>query len=427
MKNIKHWWKNLLIKKKIIIGMSASLIGIITAVIISFWLFYSYLNVFSQILEEYSDNQSLNSAFGKVQDTLKDHVTDPDSRENETMYKNACTQMDRYLKKLPTDYSKIGRERYLKTMSVIHGYEGYQEQCNTVLTMSQEEENFLDELYRCYSIADYEQVYIDRLIDVTLESGIDLYHKQNTQIQSLPYIWLLLVCFLLLCLYLFGRSSISLEDLRQKIAHEKELNEIQMQLLQSQINPHFLFNTLNLISGMARIEDAKNTTDMTQRLSNIFRYNLKSQESTTSLFGEINIAKDYFHIQQRRFGKRIQLDWDIRTDPSEILIPAFTLQPLLENCVIHGISPKEEGGMMRIRIFRKNGWNHLSVIDNGMGIPPEKLKELRRNDYQRDNSSGIGITNVRSRFRTIYPQSIFRISSKYGVGTIITIIWKNQE
>lgn len=407
--------------------MSASIIGIVTAVIVSFWLFYSHLNVFGQILEEYSDNQSLKSAFSKVQDAFQDYVMDPDSQENKNMYSNACSKMEEGLKKLPAGYQTAGRERYLKTMSVIHGYEGYQKQCTAVLSLSQDDENFLDELYLSYSIADYEQVYIDRLIDVTLEHGISLYQKQNTKIQSLPYIWLLLVCFLFLCLYFFGKSAISLEDLRQKIVHENEVNEIQMQLLQSQINPHFLFNTLNLISGMARIEDAKNTTEMTQRLSNIFRYNLKSQQSTTSLFGEINVAKDYFYIQQRRFGKRIQLDWDIRIDPSEILVPTFTLQPLLENCVIHGLSPKEEGGMMRIRIYQKNGRNYLLVMDNGMGIPPEKLQMLHSNDYKRSNDSGIGITNVRSRFQTIFPQSIFRIYSKYGLGTIITIIWKIEE
>lgn len=439
MKKIINKGKTLPLKNRIFLGMVASLIGIIFTVAFTFAVFYSYLNVFSRILAESDINQNLSSAFSQVHDTFQDYIWHQDDHEAKSNWEAACDKMEEELQKLPTDYNQIGLQRYLKTMSVIHGYEGYQKECNAMLKTSPDNDLFLKHLNKCNLIADYIQLYIDRLIDVTLNDGLTQYQHKITHMQILPYIWILLGILILVCVYFFGKTSIILEDLRKKAVyeqqlHEKELlhiqaeqtlNEIRLRLLQSQINPHFLFNTLNLIASMAKIEDADNTTEMIHRLSNIFRYNLKEQKSTTSLLSEITIAKDYFYIQQRRFGSRVQLQWDIQSDPSEIFLPSFTLQPLLENAVIHGISPKSQGGVIRIRFFQRNSMNHLHITDNGIGISDERLKEIK-DKIKKPDDIGIGVSNVRSRFETLYPNSCFRIRSKFASGTTISILWKPQ-
>ena len=136
----------------------------------------------------------------------------------------------------------------------------------------------------------------------------------------------------------------------ERIEMEKRLDAARLELLKSQINPHFLFNTLNMISCMAKLEEARTTERMISSLGNLFRYNLKTSEQIVPLERELKVVQDYMYIQQMRFGSRISHDLRVEVDGSETMIPAFTLQPLVENAIIHGIARKEEGG----RIFFKD-------------------------------------------------------------------------
>ena len=133
----------------------------------------------------------------------------------------------------------------------------------------------------------------------------------------------------------------------ERIEMEKRLDAARLELLKSQINPHFLFNTLNMISCMAKLEEAQTTERMISSLGNLFRYNLKTSEQIVPLERELKVVQDYMYIQQMRFGSRISHDLRVEVDGGETMIPAFTLQPLVENAIIHGIARKEEGG----RIF----------------------------------------------------------------------------
>ncbi len=437
----KNGWKNILKNKRIFAGLFASSLGIIAIIFFTFWLFYSYVNNFSRILEDHSLNQELNSAFSSLQSALDNYVWNRNDTDCEKAYFVSVKKMEQILEKLPTDYEELGRARYLKTMSVIYGYEGYKEKCDTLLTLPPEDPNFADRYYDCIHIASYIQLYIDRLTDITLQNGNTDYHRQLSLVHNLAFIWLALGCFLLICLYLYVNFILSLREQKQEMIFQQELqkkellqiqteqrlNEIQIHLLRSQINPHFLFNTLSLMAGMAQIENADNTKEMARRLGNIFRYNLKTESNITSLFSEINIAKDYLYIQKCRFGARVQLFWDIQVEPSNVFLPALTIQPLLENSILHGISPKEEGGIMRIRVFQRDGWNSLSIVDNGCGISREKLFAIKNNIKNKKNvSSEIGLANVITRFQMLYPKSTFKIYSKPDHGTAITIKWKHN-
>lgn len=191
----------------------------------------------------------------------------------------------------------------------------------------------------------------------------------------------------------------------ERIEMEKRLDAARLELLKSQINPHFLFNTLNMISCTAKLEDAQTTERMISSLGNLFRYNLKTSEQEVALERELKIVRDYMYIQQMRFGSRIQYDSEIRVDGARTLIPAFTLQPLVENAVIHGISKKEEGGRIFLRIWRQGERMIVSVADTGLGMTQEALEGLlTAMKGHRTAKIGIGLGNIYKRVHSRSPK-----------------------
>ncbi len=208
---------------------------------------------------------------------------------------------------------------------------------------------------------------------------------------------------------------------------EKQLETMNLDLLKSQINPHFLFNTLNVIAGMANLEDAPTTEQMIEALSSLFRYNLKTQDKEAVLFQELKISKDYMYIQKMRFGERVQFEAQCDVDENTVIVPTFTFQPLLENAIIHGISPKVEGGKITVMVVREGDRLIIKVQDTGAGMEEEALLNIRKElkggeDLKTDSDIvGIGLGNINRRIKKMYENSRFEIDSKKGEGTVITI------
>ena len=214
----------------------------------------------------------------------------------------------------------------------------------------------------------------------------------------------------------------------ENIKMHQLLKDAEFLALQSQINPHFLFNTLNTIARTAMFENAENTTKLIQALSALFRYNLGKSKNSTTLEKELQITREYIYIQQYRFGDRIKLDIKCDVDADKVLIPCFTLQPLIENSIIHGLEPRELGGKLRVKISEKEQMVIIKIIDNGAGISKEKISRLMNlmnyeNEMDSGHTTGIGIANVMSRLNNFYNgRSKFNISSKPGIGTVIAIM-----
>lgn len=193
-------------------------------------------------------------------------------------------------------------------------------------------------------------------------------------------------------------------------------------MLINQINPHFLFNTLNVIGGMANLEEAEITEKMIKALSDIFRYNLKNDEQRVSLAREIKVMQDYMYLQHMRFGARISYRIDCRVDTQKYQIPTFTFQPLVENAIIHGLAPKVEGGKVKLRIWERNGSLMIIVADNGIGMPEETRNRLRAEILQNSKKEmGIGFANVSRRILAMYPEARVGLFSKEKRGTIVKI------
>ena len=193
-----------------------------------------------------------------------------------------------------------------------------------------------------------------------------------------------------------------------------------LQQLRSQINPHFLFNTLNVILYTSQQEGAERTYSLIGSLSQLFRYALGSNESQVPLLKEVQIVDEFYALYRARFGERLQMRWHISSevDLPDTLVPSFILQPLVENAFKHGIGPKEEGGCVDIHIQQEDGALKITVADNGMGMGAETLEALR-NNLKNPPTTGehIGVYNVAARLRLWGKEYGMDIQSEQGKGT----------
>lgn len=212
------------------------------------------------------------------------------------------------------------------------------------------------------------------------------------------------------------------EEEMKKLETEKRLELMQFELLKNQMNPHFLFNTLNVIGGMANLEEAETTEKMIRSLSALLRYNLRTTEVEVPLEQELKVVRDYMYLQQMRFGSRISYEIACGADLQMMFVPSFTFQPLVENAIIHGLSPKEEGGKIRIRIYQGTGKLKINIGDNGVGMDEAALSRLRERLLRGSaDQSGIGLGNISERIRTMYPEGGIEIYSKKNAGTVVHI------
>lgn len=199
--------------------------------------------------------------------------------------------------------------------------------------------------------------------------------------------------------------------------------EAEIRMLQAQINPHFLFNTLNTISYYCTF-DTDTAMDLIARLSDYYRYSLKNPSSFVFVEEEMDTIKAFMDLQQARFSDRFRIVY--RYDRSSRLkIPPLILQPIAENALAHGILPKKEGGIIRIGIQERETDCLFYVYDNGVGMDKEQLAHLF--DRIEDRTS-IGLTNVQQRLLNIYgPFSGLHITSRKGKGTLVSFRIKKER
>ena len=212
------------------------------------------------------------------------------------------------------------------------------------------------------------------------------------------------------------------DDIRRLI--EELLKESQLLALQSQINPHFLFNTLNSISRSAQYETPDVTTALIRNLADLFRYNLDHFNRLSTVEEELEIVAKYIYIQQHRFGERIQYAVRVEETDSDYLIPSMTLQPLVENAIIHGIENLEFGGTILVDVSCRGGFLRIRICDNGCGIERERLREiwLGNDEKRRGHTTGIGLSNIAARIG-LYPGGVCRLYSSPRYGTIVEILF----
>lgn len=195
---------------------------------------------------------------------------------------------------------------------------------------------------------------------------------------------------------------------------EKLLMAARVEALASQINPHFLFNTLTSISSLIRSQPETART-LIVKLSGLLRRLLRSQEHFVTLREELEAIDEYLDIESIRFGPKLRIEKSIDPDSLDVVVPSMLLQPLVENSIKHGLAPKIGEGRITIRSTRRDGHAIIDVIDNGVGVSPDHGDRVK--------TGGIGLRNVNERLRVIYGANYqLQLDSVPGEGTCARIV-----
>ena len=218
------------------------------------------------------------------------------------------------------------------------------------------------------------------------------------------------------------------ELLDSKIKEQENLKKAELRALQAQINPHFLYNTLDTIIWMAESKKTDQVVKIVTALSNFFRISLSKGMDWITIGEEVERIRSYLTIQKMRYRDILDFKIDVEEDVAENTILKLLLQPLVENALYHGIKNKRQRGMIHVRARRK-GENEvlLEVEDDGIGFTPEKLHQLRAelNEDQGDIKleSGFGLGNVNKRIRLYYGEPYgLSVQSDYMSGTCVTLV-----
>ena len=425
-----------------------------------------------------------NAACYAVQDAIKEetrafeHYVREPSQESSQTFADACAAAEESLAALPFDYAKIGEDRYARTWSLRQGYAGYQKARDAFLQLAPSAEDYVERMYAVMDQQDYLAEYALRLTQATLEQENTTYSSHATRLQRLPWLYFGLlaaaVALMLLLIRVLNRAvvqpllrlaqasrsiaggdytgadlpmhsgdevgqltgtfnrtkhamaehlstlnALHREEVRN-LALEKDLEHTRLEVLKSQVNPHFLFNTLNMISCMARLEDASTTDQMIVHLGSLFRHNLRTKQQEVTLEEELDGLEDYIYLQQMRFDGRITVEKKIEADPAAVRLPSFTLQPIVENAFSHGLKSCEEGGRILLRGWMQGRTLILTVADNGRGMTPAELDALQEKIAQSERTGrSIGLGNISRRITMLYPEGRMRVFSREGHGTVI--------
>jgi two-component system sensor histidine kinase YesM len=212
--------------------------------------------------------------------------------------------------------------------------------------------------------------------------------------------------------------------------------DAEIKALQAQINPHFLYNTLDSINWKAKMNGIEEISEMVSALSSIIEANLnRNNEKYITLDKEVEYINNYYLLLKKRFGKKINMEMEIGEDTLDCMIPKLIVQPIVENAVYHGIEMKVGSGTIRLKTRRDESRLYIDVIDDGAGIDEETLSSINKNLEETVNenaaaeeaeappaSSSIGIINVHKRIRLIYGEGYgLHIESRESEGTHVSI------
>ncbi|WP_277587504.1 sensor histidine kinase [Psychrobacillus antarcticus] len=448
------------------------------------WMMLTYYNQQTQeqtntILQRYLRMNEVTIASQKMITDLNNYLLDPTEIHKVQIEKSIKT-----IEEVQKDVAKLRNEENAFSVSnYIHLIDSLVETANRSILFSEEQE--LEGSKNEFNEANRISMYISEMTLTILERELKTYNlfyreiiDQSEELKKLG-IWILLLvtAVLLLATYWFSLSitkpvhqltkaanelaqgrfnqkikvesndeiaflaqtfdemRININDLileiqqKAQLEHELQqskllLKESQLKSLQSQINPHFLFNTLNTLSKKAYLDGAEETSDLLVSVAGLLRYNLKRIDRSVTLYEEVLVLYQYMEIQKARFTDRLHFDAHIDESCLHVNIPSLTIQPIIENAVIHAIEPEENGGTISFRILRDGSWIIMEIEDSGKGIPQENIELLLSGqmDSNEGHSTGIGFQNVVKRLQLFYGvDNLVSIESVEGIGTKVII------
>lgn len=222
--------------------------------------------------------------------------------------------------------------------------------------------------------------------------------------------------------YMVGKIRQLICEVYQKKIEQKNA---EIRALQAQINPHFLYNTLDSINWMLIERDEQDISDVVISLGEILRYAVGGQNHLVPLGSEARYIESYLSIQKNRLEDRLNYQWELAEDTLDVLVPRLIMQPIVENAVIHGIEPLKKGGVILMKAWIEKEMLLIRVTDNGRGMNQEELEALREKISGTDEIENIGMRNIQRRMELTYGQEqAMEIESVQGEGTTITLRMK---
>jgi len=220
----------------------------------------------------------------------------------------------------------------------------------------------------------------------------------------------------------------------QRLVMQNLVTQAELRSLQSQINPHFLFNTLSMISKSAYLNHDTTTNELIDCLAEFLRYALEKSSTTATLEEEIHSIHNYLFIQKKRFGQRLDFEIDVPREIPRLKMPAIILQPLVENAIKHGVDSMTNAAVVSLKVRKRDNTIRIQVEDNGVGMSAETLEKLQASlslgleTSQGGQGTGIGLTNVYRRLKMYFGKEMhFNIESDEGCGTLVTIDLPDEE
>jgi two-component system, sensor histidine kinase YesM len=228
----------------------------------------------------------------------------------------------------------------------------------------------------------------------------------------------------------FNRMVVNLKALFKKIYDEEENKkkaeikalEFQLELLQSQINPHFIYNTLNTFSFFALKNGDEKLRELIQAFNSLLRASISVESSFVTIAKELDLTDKYLQIQESRYGNIFQIQYIVPEELLQYKIPKLILQPLVENAIFHGIAPKGSNGTIRIEFIQEDECIRVKIVDDGVGIDEKEIPQILngRRKQEAKGFNNIGIVNIKERLKLYFGEQYdMKISSSLGFGTTI--------
>ncbi len=205
-----------------------------------------------------------------------------------------------------------------------------------------------------------------------------------------------------------------------------DLKNTELRVMQAQINPHFLFNTLNSIGRLAYSSGDNQVVELIEALSDMLRYNLNHIGRSITLHEELDNLKNYIYIQKTRFGDKLSFRIHADTQRMDLQMPCLTLQPIVENAIVHGLKPYNYEGCVEVEITDDDHWTLVSIHDDGVGMEPSEIEKMVSGAFEAPDQSvkhtSIGFCNVKTRLNSFFgKQDCVTVSSELGEGTTVVL------
>lgn len=222
----------------------------------------------------------------------------------------------------------------------------------------------------------------------------------------------------------FNVMTHKIEDLMAQNVHEQELKrKSELKALQSQINPHFLYNTLDSIIWMAEGKKNEDVVVMTASLARLLRQSISNEDETVSIIQEIQYVKSYLTIQKMRYKDKLEYEIDVDSSIYSVHIVKLVLQPIIENAIYHGLKYKDSKGMICVKGHQDGRNAVIEIKDDGVGMDEETLAHIFEKHKVNYHSNGVGVYNIQKRLSLYYGKEYgLRYESEKGKGTTVTVV-----